>query len=144
MKTVSKISLKTIAAHWGNYAILGTLIYFGWNAKDFATSLIKEVASEQQRSLITADSIQTTSQLRTNLILKDLATKVDSSLIYSRKAYKISILNSQVNVEMSKQLKGFDILKFYDPFIFYNQKTEHIWQPDTVKKKLQLEMTASE
>jgi hypothetical protein len=123
----------------------------GWNAKDFIRTLVKEVNSEQQKSLIVNDSLQASSQLITNLILKDLAKKVDSSLIYSRNAYSISKLNTKVNIEMSKQLKGFDILKFYDPFMLFNQKTESIWQKenidtlsDTLKKKLNYRMTAPE
>ena len=122
-----------MAAHWSNLLIIGGFIVVGWNAKDFIRTLVKEVNSEQQKSLVVNDSIQASSQLITNLILKDLAKKVDSSLIYSRNAYSISKLNTKVNIEMSKQLKGFDILKFYDPFMLLNQKTERKIYIDTIK-----------
>jgi len=64
-------------------------------------------------------------------LLNNHISQPDSAKIYSRDAWKLSKINVKCNIEMSKQLKGFDILKFYDPFMWLNRQ-------DTALKKKNL------
>jgi len=62
-------------------------------------------------------------------ILNHIHATADSANINSKKALEIGKINIKCNIEMSKQLKGFDILKFYDPFMWLNR------QDTSLKKK---------
>lgn len=90
----------------------------------------KQLENQALVAEIKKEQIKTTDIIQNKVIpfLESIHKSADSANINAKKALEIGRINVRCNIEMSKQLKGFDILKFYDPFMMWNKA-------DTVLKK---------
>lgn len=158
MKKESFISFKSFAAHWSNLVLIGGVIVVGMNVKPIIRSMLKSIIKEEIQPLIKNDSIQSTSQLRTNLILKDViqvvVKQIKRSDDYNLSRAKTAEEQIEIYKEQIENYKSMQKLLDQRQEYFYNEHMQSFpeqlymdtiyqrWPPDTLKKKLNYPTTA--